>query len=181
MKVNNDIALYSAAAVLLDYEPDTGHFRWKVRENSPSFNGRFAGKVAGTLKEKERGGNYIEISLNFDGEKRFVNARRLAYFIIFGKMAEGEVGNKNGNALDNSKDNIVEATRSERAKWDKIRADNTSGFVGLHYNKAKDRHVVKYKENGKTVFLGEFKNKQDAIDVLLPARKAAGFLHTVKE
>jgi len=55
----------------------------------------------------------------------------------------------------------------------KKRNDNTSGFTGICFDKRRNKWTVRISLNKKTIWLGEFKNKKNAIK----ARKEAEMKH----
>lgn len=77
---------------LLDYDPETGVFRWKV-----DGKGRKAGSVAGT---KAHFINRIKI------KNKPYTSRRLAWFYIHGEMPRNNLFVKNGDQFDDRISNI---------------------------------------------------------------------------
>lgn len=62
---------------MLDYDPETGVFRWKsYPKNGYAWNGRFPGKIAGTINDS----GYVIIVLRYRGYR----AHRLAWLIMAG-------------------------------------------------------------------------------------------------
>jgi hypothetical protein len=62
---------------VLDYDPQTGIFRWKERKEVPKFwNTKYAGKIAGSLDD-----GYINIGIN----RMIYKAHRLAWFYVYGE------------------------------------------------------------------------------------------------
>lgn len=86
---------------LLDYDPDTGLFRWKL------YRGRLAkrGDVAGGEGAK----GYWRVWV--DG--KFYSAHRLAFLWMTGEWPEHEVDHINGVRADNRWANLRQSTRSE--------------------------------------------------------------------
>ena len=75
----------------------------------------------------------------------------------------------NHNTLDNRKQNLRIVTRVQNQMNMSKRKDNTSGFTGVHFNKRSDKWMATIQVNYKSINLGTFKNKEDAIE----ARKKA--------
>jgi len=89
---------------VLHYDSDTGVFTWRMRHDvDPWWNGRYAGKIAGT-KNKD---GYIAIAI-FD--KRYV-AHRLAWFYQFGEWSF--VDHRDGVRDNNRSGNLRKATSQQ--------------------------------------------------------------------
>lgn len=86
----------------LDYDPDTGIFRWKVRSHKKSR--LQIGDVAGSQKVAPNGRSYRVISI--DG--RAYQATQLAFFWVKGRWARGLVGQENGVRDDLRAENLIE-------------------------------------------------------------------------
>ena len=163
---------------LLEYKPDTGKFIWKQR--SPEhftatdkrslkwlclwWNKRFAGTEAGTIGT----GGYTLIRVDTTDYL----AHRLAWVIVYGQEPEF-IDHINGDRSDNRLENLRSVTRIENTRNAKKREDNQSGTVGVSYFAPKNTWRARININGKTVLLGYFKTKNEAI----AARKAAEITH----
>ncbi len=73
----------------------------------------------------------------------------------------------NRNKLDNTKENLRTVTRQQNLRNVGLQKNNTSGMVGVQ--KAKNSWMARIKVNYKTIYLGCFLNKVEAIE----ARKKA--------
>lgn len=69
----------------------------------------------------------------------------------------------NRNELDNRKENLRPATKSQNAQNNSISANNTSGFTGVHWVKHLNKWCSRININKKRVLLGYFNKKEDAI------------------
>lgn len=78
-----------------------------------------------------------------------------------------------GNRLNNQKKNLRNATRRENTLNRKIFINNTSGTPGVICRKRSGGHVweAAIKVEGKTLYLGTFVNKGDAISARVGAEK----------
>jgi hypothetical protein len=73
----------------------------------------------------------------------------------------------NGDGLDNRKENLRICTHSENMKNIKVRKDNTSGVRGIHWQKKANKWHCQIQYNGKKIYLGLYKDLEDAKRVVL--------------
>ena len=73
------------------------------------------------------------------------------------------------NALNNRKCNFRQASNSENARNHTKANNNTSGFIGVSWNKQRQKWVSYIIINNANKYLGIFKNKEDAIKMRLQA------------
>lgn len=76
---------------------------------------------------------------------------------------------KNRNTLDNRKNNLRPATNSENMKNRSLFSNNKSGVTGVWFLKDRQKWRAEIKMNKKSVYLGDFINKYDAIEARLQA------------
>ena len=122
-----------------DYDPATGVLAWRVRprehfssvHRQKIFNTRYAGRVAGTRNDR----GYWGVALWLGGTRRFIGGHRIAWVLTTGVWPAKEIDHKNGDAGGNRFENLREATRCEQLQNQKMRTDNTSGFVGVSWHK----------------------------------------------
>jgi hypothetical protein len=117
------------------------HFKWHLRHG--------------------RKGNYYAVRSFKAGSGRI----KLAY--LHREIIEPPPGflvdHRNLNPLDNRRDNLRPATRSQnRVNCRRDKSKTTSRFVGVHFEKARNRWVAQTHYQGKTINLGRFKNEIDA-------------------
>ncbi len=74
-----------------------------------------------------------------------------------------EIDHINGNKADNRKENLRECTRSQNCINQAIRKDNKSGVKGVYWAKDRQKWRACIGVNWKTINLGTFKNKEDAL------------------
>lgn len=115
---------------------------------------------------------YLKIS---KGNKRYVQRRigrlSLTHFLLnFQKDKNIEIDHVNGNTLDNRKFNLRIVTHQENMMNQRVLpSNNTSGYIGVGYNKKTRKYSSQIKINQKRIYLGEYINIEDAIS----ARKNA--------
>ena len=73
------------------------------------------------------------------------------------------------NPLNNRKDNLRQATITENARNRSRYKNNTSGFIGVFWDKKKSKWCANIAVDKKHKHLGYFNNKNDAIKVRLEA------------
>ena len=78
---------------------------------------------------------------------------------------------KNRNPLDNRKLNLRPATAKQNARNRSLSTLNTSGFIGVYFDKDSKKWRAYIKINGKNKWLGRFIDKEDAIVARLKAEK----------
>lgn len=142
----------------LDYSPETGELRWKVKLNRKVV----VGGIAGSPNEK----GYIYIRMN---GKRYA-AHRIAWALFHGAdpyphLIDHKEGIENGNAINN----LRLATNAENTLNCKKRRTNSSGHRGVRWQRGK--WVARIKLNGKEMYLGRFLHFEDAIAARLKAEK----------
>jgi HNH endonuclease len=153
---------------LLDYDPDTGIFQWKVRASKRVK----PGMVAGTVKRE----GYRTISIK---RKHFL-AHRLAWFWMT-DIWPSEIDHINRTPDDNRWSNLREATRSVNMRNTTVVRKNSSGYRNITRNK-NGGYVVRFSQgdwkNSKVVIHQTFRRLEDAIDL---ANRVNAILTTEKQ
>jgi len=124
---------------LLDYDPDTGIFRWKVTPGNRIKKGQIAGGI------NTQG--YVRIETKY---RRFY-AHRLAWYITYGYLPI-EIDHINHNKSDNRICNLRECTRSQNRANTLPRGRCKYKGVCLNGNK----YQAQICHNNKQYFLGRF-------------------------
>lgn len=143
---------------LLNYDPETGVFTWRVRTSNSVKVGQQAGSdMSGYLSIRLLGGRH--------------KAHRLALLYMYGAPPEGVVDHINGVTRDNRIENLRVVTKSgNAANQRRARADNTCGFLGVHKARGagwKSQIMV----NGRTKHLGTFPTPETAHGAYLLAKR----------
>ena len=142
---------------LLEYFPETGIFRWRV---SPARNVK-VGDIAGCLNGK----GYLQIKI--DGKLH--SAHRLAWLYTHGTWPADQIDHINRDRSDNRILNLREATPAENGRNMSKASNNTSGYPGVYWRKARQKWQAQITHLGERIHLGYFTEKSDAI----AARQAA--------
>ena len=163
-RVNNISQEYLKS--ILNYNPDTGLFRWKVRTSNRIKIGDIAGSI-----HKCRLANYISIQI--DGHK--YQAHRLAHLYIYGWMPE-EVDHidDNGPKTDNRICNLRKSTISQNMHNRGEYKSNKSGYKGVSWHKRVKKWRAQIKYNNKVMHLGYFSTPEEAYEAY---KEAALRLH----
>jgi len=134
----------------LDYNSETGEFRW-TRTLNPRVK---SGMVAGMINDS----GYRTISIN----SRHRRAHRLAWLIMTGSWPEYDVDHINGDRDDNRWCNLRHATRSQNMQNGKLRLNNVSGVKGVAYNKRRKTWHAAIKIDGVNKYLGRYSSPDEA-------------------
>jgi len=143
------------------YNPDTGLFIRNKRL------GKYKkGTVAGWTHEE----GYIKIQIG----KKIYSAHRLAWLYIYGYIPE-QIDHINHITGDNRLCNLREATYSINNKNTSKRVDNTSGQVGVCWNKKLCKWSAGIMVDKKRIHLGTFAEYHEAVNVRKNAEVLYGF------
>lgn len=141
---------------VLDYDPLTGILIWRKRDDAPQqWNTKYAGTRAGAVMRT--GYRYVSF-------KGFVpvGAHRLAWCHFHGEWPTDTLDHINGIRDDNRIANLRKASGSLNATNKAMQRNNTSGFVGVHFDKQRGlwRARVNFKRVGYDV--GFFSTPEEA-------------------
>lgn len=133
------------------YEEDTGNFIRRISRGKER-KGVVAGKIDHTQRKP-----YVRIHINYV----HYYAHRLAWLYVTGFWPKYEIDHIDGNVTNNKWNNLRDVTHQENNKNQKLSSRNKSGHYGVR--KCKNKWVAFIDENGKTIILGRFHSKIDAI------------------
>lgn len=148
---------------LFKYEKLTGDFIRLIRRGKEK-----AGVIAGCIN-KETG--YRHIGINNVSYK----TSRLAFLYVEGYMPEHDVDHKNRIRHDDRWENIRHSTRQCNIRNQGMLCTNTSGIKGVYFDKSRGKWVACIEVDGVKIYLGSFKNKDNAIIARWLAEKKFDF------
>lgn len=143
---------------LLHYDENTGLFTWV---NNTSRRTR-KGSTAGCVMSK----GYIHIGV--DGYQYV--AHRLAWLYMHGAWPSKQIDHINGIRSDNSAKNLRLATNAENAQNTSTPKNNTSGYVGVTWDRKRSCWVAQISLNRKNHYLGSFSTAEEANSVRIKAK-----------
>ena len=135
---------------MLDYDPETGVFTWKVKVRAHTV----VGKEAGTPHSE--GYRHIKIK----GVPYF--AHRLAWYYAYGVEPKEQIDHINGIKTDNRIGNLREASNQQNNRNVGKRKNNKTGYKGVCWNKEKKKFRASCSVNGKTLYLGYYDTSEEA-------------------
>jgi hypothetical protein len=134
---------------LLDYDQETGEFRWRERMSRAVH----AGDVAGTM-DIDR---YRRIMIRGTQYR----AHQLAWLHMTGNWCPVMIDHRDGNPSNNRWDNLRRATISQNNANRRVHRNNRCGFKGVVRNDIGRWRAAIYK-NGRKHHLGSFATPQAA-------------------
>lgn len=157
MKYNNELT-YERLKEVVNYDPETGIFTWKIKLN----NNLVVGSIAGTLTTRRH------IRLTIDGNH--CQAHRLAWLYVYGEWPEGDVDHINNIRTDNRIENLRLATKSQNGMNCKVAEDNKSGVKGVCWDQRLKRWRAYVTKEGKTTEK-RFKSFEEAAEYVKKLRE----------
>ena len=131
-------------------------------------------KTGRILKPSTNPQGYFMVVLTNNGETSTLTVHRLvATAFIENSENKQCIDHKNRNKKNNNIDNLRWATYEENGQNRTISKNNTSGIIGVSFVISRNKWISRIAVNGKTINLGRFENKEDAIK----ARHDAEVLH----
>lgn len=128
---------------VVDYDPETGVFTWKVRLSSRVKVGQRAGSA--------HGGGYIEIGIF----NRNYLAHRLAWLYVYGELPR-KVDHEDGDKTNNRIRNLRKCSSTQNMANRKVSSSSKSGLKGVSWSKSNRKWVAFIQVGGKTTYLGGF-------------------------
>ena len=163
-----------------DYDPLTGDVVFKKRPLN-HFGSEFQQKIsntkrsnvkAGSVHRNGKGKTYLRTKIN----GKYFLIHRLIWLYAYGELPEF-IDHINGNGLDNRLQNLRNVTMTENNKNLRMPITNTSGCVGVYYDKLNDAWFSCIWKNNKQIRIGTFKSKSEAVIARKGAEKELGYHH----
>lgn len=149
----------------IEYNPDTGEFRWKARGKNQAL----IGKLCGTLNDK----GYVIVSYMGGRHK----GHRLAWYLMTGEWPTQPIDHINRNRSDNRWDNLRLTTPIENAQ----NSDYVRGNVakrGVRYRERDGSYEARIIIDGQRYQLGSFSTEEEASKAYEDARAQAHLAYT---
>lgn len=176
MEVSRDIQLLRKS---VHFNPDTGTLVWAKRDVSTFLGGKFTPEHACANWNSRYCGKPAFAAPHLNGylmgafmSKNYL-AHRIAFAIHFGYWPTKGLDHINGIKTDNRICNLREADHAENARNQKTSKRNSSGVLGVSYDKARGKYFACIQANGKSISLGRFASIEEAS----AARKVADMKH----
>lgn len=141
---------------MLNYDPETGLFSWRVRASNRV-------KV-GTVCNNKDGHGYVRVRIDTVSYW----AARLAWFYVHKRWPTNDIDHINGVKDDNRIVNLREATRSQNLA---NRRTLRNGLKGVCYDKKNGRWIAQVSANKQIVFRQLFDTEEEAHRAYLKAAK----------
>lgn len=151
----------------LRYEPDTGLLYWREGE-------KFAGRRA-FAHVSVRGYNATSIKIRSTGKSTTMSAHRVAWAIHYGEHPTGQIDHINGNRTDNRISNLRDVMNIENARNSAMSGRNKSGVCGVYIHTQTGKWTAQINAFGKTIGLGCYSNRSDAVIARKAAEKVLGY------
>lgn len=142
---------------LVSYDADTGKFTL-TESGLP-------------VKETKDSKGYVIVSIN----RRTYSAHRLAWLYVHGRLPKEQIDHINRIKDDNRLVNLREATNAQNAQNRDLYSTNSSGYVGVSFNKKSQKYEAYITLNGKRYRLGHHELAEDAANAY---KQAKDCLHT---
>jgi hypothetical protein len=138
------------ARELLEYSPESGVLKWKVGPSNKI--------AAGTPIGSKNASGYVRFMI----DERSYMGHRVAWLLQTGEWPEKQVDHINGVRADNRWSNLRAATGTQNNANSRVYRNNTSGFKGVCWDRAKQKWRAYIQVGGKVKRLGLHVSKEDA-------------------
>lgn len=125
---------------------------------------------------KKNNGRYFQV--RYGNPERLVVAHRVVWFLTRGTWPAGLIDHRDGNGLNNHKDNL--RLGSQSSNMENIRGakrSNKLGLLGVHQHKNSFRAAIMVR--GKRIELGLFPTPEDAHEAYMAEKRARHAFNTL--
>ena len=156
---------FERANELFKYEPETGMLIRKVTTGNNRFH---AGTVAGCASPE----GYLRVRI----DKALYRVHRVCYLLAYGSLADDmQVDHINHDRADNRLANLRLVTNTQNGRNTKLPVTNTTGVIGVSYNKKYDKYYAHIHIKGKNIYLGQYDTLEEAAAARADANLKYGF------
>ena len=146
---------------LFNYNPDSGIFIELTKRKNKNI-----GDILGTVSNQ---GYLVGVV-----DKKQYQLHRLAYLYMTGEMPD-KIDHKNHITTDNRWKNLRNVSAFDNMQNTKMSVRNTSGCVGIYWNKTNLRWESRINVNKKRIFLGSFELYHEAVNARKNSEALYGF------
>lgn len=162
-----------------ELDADTGILVWKARplhhfktaNSAKATNGQKAGKEVGFISDL----GYRRVSFTWNGKSLHWYQHRIVWAMYYGYWPTKSLDHIDGNRTNNVITNLREVTHQENSKNLRMPKNNTSGHMGVNWDKTRSKWKVRIQVNGKRIVIGRYINIEDAIAARQAAEIEYGF------
>jgi hypothetical protein len=144
---------------LLNYDPSSGEFRWRVQKKSSHREG----EIAGCRMRSEHW------TIHIDG--RNYRAHQLAWLYMMGEWGRPLIDHRDGNPLNNRWRNLRLSSHTENAANRPRLRNNTSGFAGITLDRRSGQWTARISKGERGYFLGRFPTNEAAHEAYAAAAR----------
>lgn len=148
---------------ILNYDPETGIFRWKI---SPALRVKI-GDVAGSRQS----GGYLQFAIC----RRLYRVHRVAWFYMTGEWPAQDLDHINGIKDDNRFANLRPSTRSQNQHNQRgPRSNNKCGYLGVYAVTTRTGEIrfrALINVDGEKINLGRFDSPEEAHAAYISAKR----------
>ncbi len=161
---------------LLEFTAATGALTWRRRTKKwipddrirNGWNTRHCGRLAFTSVYPN---GYLKGSIS----GVTLLAHRVAWAVHYGEWPRFQIDHINGDRTDNRLMNLRDVPRAVNMKNCKAPSNNTSGAVGVCWDKSRNKWLAFINVDRRLKNLGRFAKKSEAVAIRKEAEKALGF------
>lgn len=136
---------------VLNYDPETGLFRWRIAVSNSVKIGAIAGSVDNN--------GYRRMCI--DGRRNYL-AHRLAWFYVHGEWPTESLDHIDCNKINNAIANLRPASTAENLRNRGKNRNNKSGYKGVCFDRRDQRWRATIRVDRKLKHIGYFKDPADA-------------------